>query len=132
MEMRDFIPLYSSIRVFQHLLINLMDRSTLDGKHPQLMLRRSESVVEKMMSNWVALAMFDHLHGPLGSALFLLFQAVKHQVEKGPVDCLTHDARYSLAEDRLLRQSIDYRCVTIHLHQEEFEDSITVRRHKAF
>ena len=78
------------------------------------------------MSNWVALAMWDYLHGPLGSSLFLLFQAVKHQVEKGPVDYLTHDARYSLAEERLLRQQIDYRCVLIHLHQDESEDSLTV------
>jgi len=39
----------------------------------------------------------------------MLFLAVKHQVERGPVDVLTGDAKYSLSEDRLIRQQIDYR-----------------------
>lgn len=46
-----------------------------------------------------------------GSSLFLLFSAIKHQVEKGPVDAITHDARYSLSEERLLREQIDYSLV---------------------
>jgi hypothetical protein len=28
------------------------------------------------------------------------------QIEKGPVDCCSHDARYSLSEDRLLREAV--------------------------
>jgi len=39
----------------------------------------------------------------------MLFVAIKHQVERGPVDALTGDAKYSLSEDRLIRQQIDYR-----------------------
>lgn len=50
-----------------------------------------------------------------GSSLFLLFSAIKHQVEKGPVDAITHDARYSLSEERLLREQIDYSIVVIFL-----------------
>ena len=38
-----------------------------------------------------------------GSSLYLLYQAIKFQVMKGPVDAVTGDARYSLSEDRLLR-----------------------------
>lgn len=38
----------------------------------------------------------------------MLFSAIKHQVEKGPVDAITHDARYSLSEERLLREQIEY------------------------
>lgn len=30
-------------------------------KHPQLMLRRTESVVEKMLTNWMALCMYNYL-----------------------------------------------------------------------
>lgn len=29
-------------------------------------------------------------------------------MEKGPVDTITHDARYSLSEERLLREQIEY------------------------
>ena len=43
-----------------------------------------------------------------GTALFLLFKAIKHQVEKGPVDAVTHDARYSLSEERLLREQVEF------------------------
>ena len=39
----------------------------------------------------------------------MLFVAIKHQIERGPVDVLTGDAKYSLSEDRLIRQQIDYR-----------------------
>ena len=37
----------------------------------------------------------------------MLFQAIKRQTEKGPVDVLTGEARYCLAEDRLLREKIE-------------------------
>ncbi|XP_063883556.1 LOW QUALITY PROTEIN: plexin-B-like [Scylla paramamosain] len=84
-------------------------------KHPQLMLRRTESVVEKMLTNWMALCMYNYLKEDAGTALFLLFKAIKHQVEKGPVDAVTHDARYSLSEERLLREQVEFSPVTIHL-----------------
>jgi len=44
-----------------------------------------------------------------GEPLFMLFRAVKQQVDKGPVDMVTGEARYSLSEDKLIRQQIDYR-----------------------
>ena len=37
----------------------------------------------------------------------MLYRAIKLHVEKGPVDCLTGDARYTLSEDKLLREKID-------------------------
>jgi len=44
-----------------------------------------------------------------GEPLFMLFRAIKQQVDKGPVDMVTGEARYSLSEDKLIRQQIDYR-----------------------
>jgi plexin A len=38
----------------------------------------------------------------------MLYKAIRFQVEKGPVDVITNEARYSLSEDKLLRQSIEY------------------------
>ena len=39
----------------------------------------------------------------------MLYKAIKLQAEKGPVDCVTGDARYSLSEDTLLREKIEAR-----------------------
>lgn len=88
------------------LLRCLISRAATE-KHPQLMLRRTESVVEKMLANWIALCLYDYLQETPGQALFLMFKALKHQVEKGPVDAVSADARYSLSEDRLLKEVLD-------------------------
>ena len=93
--------------VLRSLLFRLMDKA-VSTKHPQLMLRRTESVVEKMLSNWMALSMYNYLKEHAGPSIFVLFKAIKYQVEKGPVDAITHDARYSLSEERLLREQIDH------------------------
>ncbi|VDO98083.1 unnamed protein product [Soboliphyme baturini] len=90
------------------LLRQLIARSAKE-KFPHLMLRRTESVVEKMLANWIALCLYDYVQqGAAGGSLFLLYTALKHQVEKGPVDECTANARYSLSEDRLLKEQIDY------------------------
>lgn len=96
--------------VLRCLLLRLIDKSVA-SRHPQLMLRRTESVVEKMLTNWLALCMYTYLKDYAGSSLFLLYKAIKHQVEKGPVDAVTHEARYSLSEDRLLREQIEHSVV---------------------
>lgn len=46
--------------VLRLLLLKLVDKSVA-SKHPQLMLRRTETVVEKMLTNWLALCMYDYL-----------------------------------------------------------------------
>ncbi|XP_058804816.1 LOW QUALITY PROTEIN: plexin-B [Phymastichus coffea] len=107
--------------ILMSLLLRLIDKS-VNSKHPQLMLRRTESVVEKMLTNWMALCMYNYLKDCAGSALFLLFQAIKHQIEKGPVDALSHDARYSLSEERLLREQIDHSAVTLHVVQDDMDE----------
>jgi len=42
-----------------------------------------------------------------GTPLFMLFKAIKHQIDKGPVDALSGEARYSLSQERLLRLTVD-------------------------
>ena len=44
-----------------------------------------------------------------GEPLFMLFRAIKQQADKGPVDMVTGEARYSLSEDKLIRQQIEYK-----------------------
>ena len=68
---------------------------------------RSESVVERLLTNWLSMGMYDSLKGNVGRSLFLLYKAIKHQTNKGPVDVVTNEAKYSLAEENLLREKID-------------------------
>ena len=128
--------------------------------YPKLLLRRTESVAERMLTNWLTFCLhgyimvrqgecggrreestlllplsergnvsytgFSSLH-PLhytlssttpppppsssqehvGQPLYLLFRAVKNQLEKGPIDVITGEARYSLSEQKLIRQKMD-------------------------
>uniref|UniRef100_A0A8C7PFT2 Plexin A3 n=1 Tax=Oncorhynchus mykiss TaxID=8022 RepID=A0A8C7PFT2_ONCMY len=48
-----------------------------------------------------------------GEPLFMLYCAIKQQMEKGPIDSITGEARYSLSEDKLIRQQIDYKQLTL-------------------
>jgi len=65
--------------------------------------------VEKLLTNWLSLCMYGYLRKHVARALFMLYKAIKHQTEKGPVDAVTCDARYALSEDRLLRENTEYR-----------------------
>lgn len=49
-----------------------------------------------------------------GEPLFMLFCAIKQQMEKGPIDSITGEARYSLSEDKLIRQQIEYKTLVSH------------------
>lgn len=48
---------YTSI--MKDLLVDLIDSSA--SKNPKLMLRRTESVVEKMLTNWMSICMYSCL-----------------------------------------------------------------------
>lgn len=44
-----------------------------------------------------------------GESFYMLFRAIKHQVDKGPVDAVTGKAKYTLNDNRLLREDVEYR-----------------------
>lgn len=68
----------------------------------------TETLVEKLLANWLSLSMYDYLcNNSAGRTLFMLFKALKHQTEKGPVDAVTAEAKNTLSEDRLLREKVD-------------------------
>ncbi len=50
-----------------------------------------------------------------GESLFLLYRALKHQIEKGPCDAVLSDARYSLSEDRLLREHVNFETIVSYM-----------------
>ncbi|KAK2550072.1 Plexin-A4 [Acropora cervicornis] len=98
--------------ILKDLLCELI-RKSVAKSHPKLLLRRTEAVAEKMLTNWLAFSMYDFLKNEAGEALFMLFKAVKQQTEKGPVDAVTGEARYSLSEDKLLRQAVDFKPLNV-------------------
>lgn len=52
------------------LLVDLIDASA--SKNPKLMLRRTESVVEKMLTNWMSICMYSYLKVRTGQNLGLI------------------------------------------------------------
>ena len=92
--------------ILKTLLNELIDKS-VEKRNPKLLFRRTESVVEKFLTNWLSLCMYDYLKKHAGRQIFILYKAIKQQTDKGPVDAITGEARYSLSEDRLLREKIE-------------------------
>ncbi|KAK6634573.1 hypothetical protein RUM43_011974 [Polyplax serrata] len=99
--------------ILKTLLAELIEKCMEGKSHPKLLLRRTESVAEKMLSAWFTFLLYKFLRECAGEPLYMLFRAMKQQVDKGPVDAITSEARYSLSEEKLIRQSIDYKPMTV-------------------
>uniref|UniRef100_A0A8C7DW48 Plexin-B1 n=1 Tax=Oncorhynchus kisutch TaxID=8019 RepID=A0A8C7DW48_ONCKI len=82
-------------------------------KNPKLMLRRTETVVEKMLTNWMSICLYSFLKEVAGEPLYMLYRAIKYQVDKGPVDAVTGKAKRTLNDSHLLREDIDYCSITL-------------------
>ncbi|CAL9683001.1 unnamed protein product [Knipowitschia caucasica] len=93
-------------QVMELLLHDLMLQST--QAQPKLLLRRTESIVEKLLTNWMSICLYGFLREGVGQQLFLLVSALSQQISKGPVDCVTEKALYTLSEDWLLWQAQDF------------------------
>uniref|UniRef100_A0A8C9W3T7 Plexin-B1 n=1 Tax=Scleropages formosus TaxID=113540 RepID=A0A8C9W3T7_SCLFO len=83
------------------------------AKNPKLMLRRTETVVEKMLTNWMSICLYSYLKEVAGEPLYMLYRAIKYQVDKGPVDSVTGKAKRTLNDSHLLREDIDYCSMTL-------------------
>ncbi|XP_037069862.1 plexin-A2-like [Pollicipes pollicipes] len=102
--------------ILKTLLSELIEKCTeCNGSHPKLLLRRTESVAEKMLSSWFTFLLYKFLRECAGEPLYLLYRAIKQQVDKGPVDAVTSEARYSLSEEKLIRQQIDFTYMTVYV-----------------
>ncbi|KAM9785477.1 plexin-B3 [Neosynchiropus ocellatus] len=83
------------------------------AKNPKLMLRRTETVVEKMLTNWMSICLYSFLKEEAGEPLYMLYRAIKYQVDKGPVDAVTGRAKRTLNDSHLLREDVDYCTLTL-------------------
>ncbi|XP_053200175.1 plexin-C1 [Scomber japonicus] len=104
------IALHSNLsymtEVMEVLLKALMQQSS--NAQPKLLLRRTESTVEKLLTNWMSICLYGFLRESVGQHLFLMVSALTQQIAKGPVDCVTGKALYTLSEDWLLWQAQDF------------------------
>uniref|UniRef100_A0A8B9LYA4 Plexin-A1 n=1 Tax=Astyanax mexicanus TaxID=7994 RepID=A0A8B9LYA4_ASTMX len=102
--------------VLKQLLSDLIDKNLESKNHPKLLLRRY-------------LCPLAYEPECAGEPLFMLYCAMKQQMEKGPIDAITGEARYSLSEDKLIRQQIDYKTLTLHCVNPENENApeVTVK-----
>lgn len=41
--------------------------------------------------------------------MYKLVMAIQQQIDKGPIDVMTAEAKYSLSEEKLIRQQVEYK-----------------------
>uniref|UniRef100_A0A2R9CCI9 Plexin-B2 n=1 Tax=Pan paniscus TaxID=9597 RepID=A0A2R9CCI9_PANPA len=113
--------------IMHTLFLELLEQYVV-AKNPKLMLRRSETVVERMLSNWMSICLYQYLKDSAGEPLYKLFKAIKHQVEKGPVDAVQKKAKYTLNDTGLLGDDVEYAPLTVSvIVQDEGVDAIPVK-----
>ncbi|XP_008319214.1 plexin-B1 isoform X2 [Cynoglossus semilaevis] len=111
------VALHGKLEYFTDILKTLLNDLVEQyvAKNPKLMLRRTETVVEKLLTNWMSICLYAFLRDSAGESLFMLFRAIKHQVDKGPVDAVSGKAKYTLNDNRLLREDVEYKTMTLNV-----------------
>ncbi|XP_068170531.1 plexin-B1 [Antennarius striatus] len=111
------VALHGKLEYFTDILKTLLNDLVEQyvAKNPKLMLRRTETVVEKLLTNWMSICLYTFLRDSAGESLYMLFRAIKHQVDKGPVDAVTGKAKHTLNDNRLLREDVEYKTLTVNV-----------------
>ncbi|XP_064399095.1 plexin A3-like isoform X2 [Halichondria panicea] len=104
--------------VLKSLLSDVINK-TVTSSSPKLLLRRTETVAERMLTNWLAFCLHGYIMEHVGQPLYLTYRAVKTQLEKGPIDVITGEARYSLSEQKLIRQKVDVEVLDVFVDSED-------------
>ncbi|XP_030210854.1 plexin-C1 isoform X5 [Gadus morhua] len=97
--------------VMEQLLRAAMEQPS-NGQH-KMVLRRTQSIVEKVLTNWMSICLYGFLRESAGQHLYFLVSALTQQIAKGPVDSVTEKALYTLSEDWLLWQAQDFTAVKL-------------------
>lgn len=108
--------------ILKSLLAELIEKCKKRKSHPKLILRRTESIAEKMLSSWFTFLLYQFLRERGGKPLYLLFCAIKQQLDKGPVDVIKNVAKNSLNERNLLRHSTNFKPMTVYVSIEGYKN----------
>ncbi|KAI6661542.1 Plexin-A4-like [Oopsacas minuta] len=102
--MHDDIQYLTSVlkKLLEELFETMVAKSRVNN-----MFHRTHTVAEKLLSNWLAMMMYRFLIDGPGPAIHLAYRATKRQTEKGPIDVVTGEAKYSLDKEKLLTQISD-------------------------
>uniref|UniRef100_A0A803TD08 Plexin C1 n=1 Tax=Anolis carolinensis TaxID=28377 RepID=A0A803TD08_ANOCA len=107
--------------ILELLTRDLMDQSS--NIQPKLLLRRTESVVEKLLTNWMSVCLSTFLRETVGEGFYLLVTTLNQGIMKGPVDVITCKALYTLNEDWLLWQVTDFKTVILNVVFENIQEN---------
>uniref|UniRef100_A0A8C9U069 Plexin A2 n=1 Tax=Scleropages formosus TaxID=113540 RepID=A0A8C9U069_SCLFO len=97
--------------------------SDLIEKNLEMYFSCAGSHKQSRTSCHIPLAFSLRLQECAGEPLFMLYCAIKQQMEKGPIDAITGEARYSLSEDKLIRQQIEYKTLILNCVNPDNENS---------
>ncbi|KFR11117.1 Plexin-A1, partial [Opisthocomus hoazin] len=114
--------------VLKQLLSDLIEKNLESKNHPKLLLRRTESVAEKMLTNWFTFLLYKFLKVSLGregnpARAEGGTQHLLTTLSSSPPSPVLQEARYSLSEDKLIRQQIDYKMLTLNCVNPENENA---------
>ncbi|XP_030838908.1 plexin-B1 [Strongylocentrotus purpuratus] len=101
---------------FTETLFKLLEESIEEGAESgraRSLFRRTETIVEKLLSNWISLCMYQYLKRQVAESLYLLYQSIKMQVEKGPIDITTGQSVFSLNFECLLEEEVEFNELTL-------------------
>ncbi|XP_048214207.1 plexin-C1 isoform X2 [Perognathus longimembris pacificus] len=107
--------------ILEVLTRDLMEQSS--NMQPKLMLRRTESVVEKLLTNWMSVCLSGFLRETVGEPFYLLVTTLNQKINKGPVDVITCKALYTLNEDWLLWQVPEFNTVALNVVFEKIPEN---------
>ncbi|XP_009082132.1 PREDICTED: plexin-C1, partial [Acanthisitta chloris] len=107
--------------ILEVLTRDLMEQSS--NVQPKLLLRRTESVVEKLLTNWMSVCLSGFLRETIGEPFYLLVTTLNQRINKGPVDAITCKALYTLNEDWLLWQVSEFKTVVLNIIFEKIPEN---------
>ena len=110
------------------MLTALLDQyfSANSRKDPRLMLRRTESVAEKLLTAWLTACMHESVLRDAAKPLYNLTQALALYAWKGPVDAVTGVATYTLNADALLRERVEYEPIELEVDMNRAVHTVVV------
>ncbi|EGT44270.1 CBN-PLX-2 protein [Caenorhabditis brenneri] len=101
----------------------------VENKRAELLFRNSDSLVEMMISKWWCICLYPSLK-PQMNSFYNLYKALQFQTDRGPVDAVTGDARYTINEANLLRECVETRTIIVNvIPLENCHDTVRLELH---
>ncbi|CAH8560289.1 unnamed protein product [Heterobilharzia americana] len=89
------------------LMTNVLCQLHHEGdSHLATAFRRAETIVDKILSNWLTFLLYKFIKNSVGENLFYFYRALLQQINMGPCDAITGKARYTLDSSSLLHTEL--------------------------